>query len=106
MGREGRHFDDSSVAGSDAYGSFSGGGCCCGGGGGGGLAVPLLIAAIAAATAFLFIAITMAGRRRRKRKRRGLADGEEGIEQDEGYGVDNIMDVVWIGKRGNQAAEK
>ena len=104
MGREGRHFDDSSVAGSDAYGSHSGGGyggCCCGGGGGGGLAVPLLIAAIAAATAFLFIAITMAGRRRRKR--RGLVDGEEGTEQD---GVDNIMDIVWIGKRGNKAAEK
>ena len=101
MGREGRHFDDSSMAGSDAYGSYSGGGCCCGGGGGGGLAVPLLIAAIAAATAFLFIAITMAGRRRRKRRRRGLADGEEGTVHDEGYGVDNIMDIVWIGKRGN-----
>ena len=62
------------------------------------MAVPLLIAAIAAATAFLFIAITMAGRRR-KRKRRGVAEEVE-EEEEEGWGVDNIMDLVWIGKGG------
>ena len=63
------------------------------------MAVPLLIAAIAAATAFLFIAITMAGRRRRRRKRRGVAAKVE-EEEEEGWGVDNIMDLVWIGKGG------
>ena len=81
----GRHdqqrMDDSSVSGSDMYGSStSGGGCGCGGGGGAGNTnLPVLIAALAASVFFLNNAIIMAGKRRKKRQLQeyGVQNGEE-----------------------------
>jgi hypothetical protein len=88
----GRHYQDrvdTSLSGSDMYGSYTNGGCAAGGGGAGNAMLPVLIAAIAAATFFLYNAILNAGK---KRKRRQM--DEDGGDKEE----DHMVDLLLMGK--------